>query len=81
VKSISFEIDLFETETSPLSKPANDEEIADLVALLLKDDPFDGMDEARERRLRRLLGVVLEDIGAARAELGEQDEATIDMDD
>lgn len=78
VKAISFEISVFESETSPLYKPATDDEIADLVELLLRDDPFAGMEEARARRNRRLLAVVLEDIGAAVAEHGSADESASD---
>jgi hypothetical protein len=81
VKAISFEIDLFETENSPLYKPATDNEVADLVELLLQDEPFAGMEEARARRNRRLLAVVLEDIGAARAarqEAEDEDDPSAD---
>lgn len=74
VKLLAQEIEIFEQENSPAYKPATDDEVLDLAGALA-DDPFAGMTETEERATRRLLSVVLERIGAARARLAGDDDA------
>jgi len=76
VKLIAHEYEVFKIETSPLHPPATDEEILDLAALLEDEPPFAGMSTAEERGTRRLIGVVLERIGAARVRVAEADETS-----
>ncbi len=72
VKLLAQEVEVFEQENSPAYKPATDDEVLDLAGAIL-GDPFAGMTETEERATRRLLTVVLERIGAARARLAGED--------
>lgn len=74
VKLLSHELEVFTLETSPMYPPAKDDELLDLAALLEDEAPFAGMSPAEERGTRRLVGVVLERIGAARVRLAETTE-------
>jgi hypothetical protein len=67
VKTLAHEIEVFELETSPLTKPATDDEVADLAALLERGPPWAQMSHAEQRGTRRLLAVVLERFGEALA--------------
>lgn len=60
VKSISFELEVFKTETSPLLKPVDTEEELDLAHILTEGAPWGAMGDARARGTRRLLRVVLD---------------------
>ncbi len=72
VKLIAQEIDTFDLENSPAYRPATDDEVLDLAGALV-EEPFAGMTETEERATRRLLAVVLERIGEARARLAGDD--------
>ena len=77
VKMLAHEIEMLELEMSPLYKPATDDEVADLAALLQQGAPWGQMSPAEQRGTRRLLAVVLERLGEAFArgaegEAGEQ---------
>jgi hypothetical protein len=67
VKSIVHEIEVFETETSPLFPQATDEDVLDLEAIIKQKPPWNSMSEAEQRGTRRLIGVVLERFGEALA--------------
>jgi hypothetical protein len=73
VKLLAQEIEVFEQESSPAYRPATDEEVLDLAAVLMGAAPFAGMASPEERATRRLLTVLLERIGAARARLASED--------
>jgi hypothetical protein len=72
VKLLAQEIQLFELERSPAYKPATDDEVLDLAALLQTEAPFVGMSAVEEQAVRRLLTVVRERIGEALARVAEQ---------
>jgi hypothetical protein len=72
VKLLAQEIQLFELERSPAYKPATDDEVLDLAALLQTEAPFLGMSAIDEQAVRRLLAVVRERIGEALARVAEQ---------
>lgn len=65
VKALAHEIELFETETSPLYQPATDDELLDLATILQDGPPWAKMGEADQRGVRRLLAAALERFGDA----------------
>lgn len=65
VKAISFQLEVFKTETSPLLKPIDHEEELDLAHILTEGAPWSAMSEAEARGTKRLLRVALERFGEA----------------
>jgi hypothetical protein len=56
------EIERYHAEVSPIHEPADDDKLAQLGRLLIAGSPFGGFDPIVETMMRRLCGVILQEI-------------------